>query len=250
MSQKANPISLRLKKRLNWNIWLSLQNFKNYSPFLIGGSNINELTTFILLKFNFFTNNTIITKNSKNYQFFSKIIHENNAYTNLLIESQLLVRSHFLKNQKKYLSNLFLKETVILPDITDLLFNKNKVAFFNFIKKKFLLFSPRIITYFTIKQLKKTNKFKSKNFSKSLQLGLLKLTRRFLVLFKNNLIGIKIICSGKWKKTRSGRKQKLCLRFGKIRRTSTVNTLFYNFLDQRTKFGCCSVKVWISHKIL
>jgi ribosomal protein S3 len=77
---------------------------------------------------------------------------------------------------------------------------------------------------------------------------LIKLAKFFLYIFKNNIIGLKIICSGKWKKTRSGRKQKLCIRFGKIQRTKIVNTLFYHFLTQKTKYGSFGIKIWVAHK--
>jgi hypothetical protein len=48
-----------------------------------------------------------------------------------------------------------------------------------------------------VAQLKKPNKLKNINYKRNLQLGLIKLAKFFLYIFKNNIIGLKIICSGK-----------------------------------------------------
>jgi hypothetical protein len=62
---------------------------------------------------------------------------------------------------------------------------------------QFLILSPEILTNFTVAQLKKPNKLKNINYKRNLQLGLIKLAKFFLYIFKNNIIGLKIICSGK-----------------------------------------------------
>jgi ribosomal protein S3 len=64
---------------------------------------------------------------------------------------------------------------------------------------------------------------------------------------QNHILGFKIVCSGKWKKTRSGRKQKLTIKFGQIVNSSVSNVILYDYSVQKTRFGSCSIKVWISH---
>jgi ribosomal protein S3 len=64
---------------------------------------------------------------------------------------------------------------------------------------------------------------------------------------QKSIVGLKVICSGKWKKTRSGRKQKFLVKFGRIKNPSISVATSYNYAFQKTKFGSCSIKVWISH---
>jgi ribosomal protein S3 len=56
------------------------------------------------------------------------------------------------------------------------------------------------------------------------------------------------MCSGKWKKTRSGRKQKFVVQLGRIPNSGVSNLVFFDQMTQKTKFGCFSVKVWIFMK--
>jgi ribosomal protein S3 len=76
----------------------------------------------------------------------------------------------------------------------------------------------------------------------------LSFSQALLKQLQKNIIGLKIICSGKWKKTRSGRKQKLCVKFGQIVSSKVSNTLLYDFNSQTTRFGVIGIKVWIAYK--
>jgi ribosomal protein S3 len=62
-------------------------------------------------------------------------------------------------------------------------------------------------------------------------------------------LGIKIICVGKWKKTNTGRKQKIYLKYGQIQSSNIANKILYHNISQTTKFGVCSIKIWVAHKI-
>jgi len=68
-----------------------------------------------------------------------------------------------------------------------------------------------------------------------------------LTIFHKLITGLKIECKGKWKKTRSGRKQKLNISFGKIQKNTLTNIIFYHSNSQETKYGKCSIKIWISY---
>lgn len=238
MSQKINPTNLRLKKRLNWNLFISNYDFKNYSSLWYTTQNILSLTKIVLFNLNFYTNNDVIIKNSKKYNIFSRLFNNNQIYKNLK-DLTTTTRFFYMKKQKKAIPKLNFNNRNILCEFTEKIM-LSKLPFF--------LFSPKIISYYVIKQLNEPNKLKDKNFSKNLQLGLLKITNFFLYLFKDNINGLKILCSGKWRKTRTGRKQKLCLKFGKIQNTSVSNTIFFSWVSQNTKHGSFGIKIWISHK--
>jgi len=145
---------------------------------------------------NFYTNNNVITKNSKNYHIFSRLFKNTQLYKNLYnsnipLEKRDLsptTRLFDIKKNKKAVSKLNFNNKNILCEFSEK-FMISKLPFF--------LLSPKIITYYIIKQLRESNKLKDKNVSKSLQLGLIKITNFLLYLFENNIKGLKIICSGK-----------------------------------------------------
>ena len=145
----------------------------------------------------------------------------------------------FILNRKQLLVNFGdIKKQKVLQ--------RNK--FFN---KQFLILSPRIFTNFIKKQLTTISflSWTSINFNKNLQKNILKVIRTNLRLFKFNIIGLKIIISGKWKKTNTGRTQKIYLKYGKIQNSNTRNKVIYQNIAQKTKFGMFSMKMWISQKI-
>jgi len=91
-----------------------------------------------------------------------------------------------------------------------LAFGNNSRNFFadhNFSQKKsvisslkrfnMLLLSPKIITNFVAQQLERSNPYKSNTFKRSLNIGLLKLVKYLSKNYKENLLGVKVICSGK-----------------------------------------------------
>ena len=82
------------------------------------------------------------------------------------------------------------------------------------------------------------------NLSASIPLLLTKL----LSPFKNQLLGVKVICSGRWKKTGSGRKQKLCVKYGRVRNPNLSSVILFDYITQKTKFGACGIKVWVANK--
>jgi len=105
--------------------------------------------------------------------------------------------------------------------------------------------------------MSKTTKLKNPFFNKSLQLGLLKFMIILLTYYKGfrsprapikNIIGVKIECSGRWKKTKSARTQKLCFNYGQTKKIGVVNTVFFSFLTQKTKYASCGFKVWFTFK--
>jgi len=148
------------------------------------------------MQINFFTNNLSIVKDSKNYRIFSRVIHQNNIY-NSLEEYTTQARNHYKIKQNGVLNKLYLNKKNILCEFNDFILKKTKLNFLNFTQNKFLILSPKIITLFVLRQLKETPKLKTKSFNRNFQNGLVRVANTLLFLFKNNIIGLKIICAGK-----------------------------------------------------
>jgi len=110
MGQKVNPKSLRLKKRLNWNILFNTHNFKSYANLTFTNQNVFFLIQKLFNKFHYFTNNLVVWKTSKNIRLFSKVIEEQKSYNNPHIELSTFSRFYFLKNQRKILTSLLFNQ--------------------------------------------------------------------------------------------------------------------------------------------
>jgi len=175
----------------------------------------------LLSNFNFYQNNYSITKDSKNYRIFSKILNDlqitkdlikanpSKAY-NLRTDTTKIARSHYLIKKKDTIKFLNLNLSNILTEFAD--FNKSKKSSKKFSQDHLFLIFPQLISQFATKQLSEPIKYKNYFFNKSLQLGLLKFVT---VLFSHyagydkknkrpfprvpikNIIGLKIECSGR-----------------------------------------------------
>jgi len=95
-----------------------------------------------------------------------------------------------LSQKQKLTNQLYLNNNNIFCETAQLNFSKVD-------KQQFTLFSPRIIGCFTTNQMKKPKKLKNKSFNASIYIGVLRLVKTLLMNFHNNIIGIKIIGSGK-----------------------------------------------------
>ena len=133
---------------------------------------------------------------------------------------------------------------------SDFFFSKNSKYFSLFCQNRQVLLFPKFIVAYITNQLNKSGTLKRISFRKNLNLGILTFSFKLLKHLQNTVNGLKIICSGKWKKTLSGRKQKLTIKFGKIRNSTTSNKILYYCSTQKTKYGSCGIKVWISHKVV
>ena len=204
-----------------------------------------------------FINNNTILKDAKNYRLFTNILHQKYIYSNYNYanEFNFATRNTYLEKQTNSLSKLYLNQQNISCEFGDLFLSKPRRKFVKFqslyyMQQKFLLLSPKLLAQFVLRQLKVSYKLKNRSFNRNFQTGLVKFANTLLALFPNKILGLKIICSGKWKKTRTGRKQKFILRFGKVQKATLANIIYYNKITQETKFGSCGVKVWISYKNL
>jgi len=95
-------------------------------------------------------------------------------------------------------------------------------------KNKFLILSPKFFSLFIMNEIKLTRDKQIYNFSENFKNIVSRFCKKFLIIFKNNILGIKIVFSGKWKKTRTGRKQKLTLKFGKMRNNALNEIILFD----------------------
>lgn len=252
MAQKINSFSLRLKKRANWNASFCSHNFKDYSNINIKNQQIDQaINTLFTSNFHIFPNNITLTKNSKNYQLYVKLFQKKDILSkskNNSVEFQNSDRFELLNNNTKIVNTCFLNNKNTIYTFSDFFFNKQTKSFLKITKKQLIVLSPKIIHYYISNQLKKTGILKSSIFTTNLNTGILAFCFTLLKRVKGSITGLKIVCSGKWKKTRSGRKQKLTIKFGQIINPSVATNILYDFSSQKTQFGACSIKVWIAHK--
>jgi hypothetical protein len=134
--------------------------------------------------------------------------------------------------------NFLLNQKHLIHRISDIK-TQPKTPIYEKIKNSFQVMPPKIITEFIRIQLTENTgvSLKKNNFSANLQGNILNFISLFLAEFKHDILGLKIICSGKWKKTRTGRKQKLYLKYGRIQSSNIANKIVYDTVSQKTKYG-------------
>jgi hypothetical protein len=258
MAQKVNSISLRLKKRLNWSTTGSVHNFGDYYNLVYNLSKLTKVNDKIKQKLNINHNIARIEKTSKKYQFFYEIFDQRFFFhfTKLVNSSKRTIQHFYqykqnnIKTLQLILLNFLINRKQQTHNVTSV---QNSKAFKVLNSKKMTsvqVLSPKLITEFIKKQLTEIgySTLKKGNFGNNLQGNIVNFLHYLLREFKYNLLGIKIICLGRWKKTNTGRKQKIYLKFGQIQSANIANTILYHEINQTTKYGVVSVKVWISHK--
>ena len=257
MAQKVNSLNLRLNKRLNWNTLMCTHNFNDYYNNIINSTSILNTSKKMLYDIKSLQNTTIVTKTSKNYKVNSKYLNQQFFFYLLKIvcttkrttQNFYQYRKNYLKVFQNILKFFLFNHKQLIIQLSDMNKQKKFEKQVHF-DKKFMSLSPTLITEFVNSQLSTTTfiNLTSNNFNKTLQKSLLNLIEIILQRFKYNILGVKIICVGKWKKTNTGRKQKIYLKYGQIQTSNLANKILYHNISQTTKFGVCSVKIWIAHK--
>lgn len=255
MSQKINATGLRLKKKLSWNSVFCLHNPQKYANLTVSNRQIKYATTAILSKINTYSNRLFTVRNSKTAVVYSKLIQQQQAYKNTrFYQKQMLKRMEAALSALSSLRNLSLTGNFINYQLSSLITQNSVIKkkgldrSSHFLKSSFTLLTAKLITSFISALLQKDAKTKygidTSNLSASIPLLLTKL----LSPFKNQLLGVKVICSGRWKKTGSGRKQKLCVKYGRVRNPNLSSVILFDYITQKTKFGACGIKVWVANK--
>lgn len=111
------------------------------------------------------------------------------------------------------------------------------------------VFDAQVLADFIGDQVSTSDSLRVRSFSQGLSNGIAKLT--MLVLKRSSfsktglILGVKVECSGRWKQTGSGRKQRLLFIAGNINAQSIDAVISYGFSTINTKFGTCCFKVWV-----
>lgn len=244
MAQKVNSTLFRLKRRTRWNSKFSCHNANNFSELVLKNEQITFSVYNFLDNFKYYPNNVTSVFCSKTNQLFSKLWQKqfflNNLFPLFSKRPISLAERRKTKNNDKNSS----KRGIALSD-------KYNFQFCDlFLKSKFKVMSnnllhPKIITRFLFSQFEKTFTLRNSFFIYNFKAASIFVLTRLIRKFQNEILGVKIICSGKWKKSRSGRKQKFATQFGRIPNSSVSRIVFFDQITQKTKFGCFSVKVWI-----
>jgi hypothetical protein len=139
-----------------------------------------------------------------------------------------------------------------LPKVDRATFNfKDKGAIasllFNLIPSKVLYpaLSAQVLSEYIRRQMVAPQKLKDLDFRLNLKTGISQLA--ILLLKRFDLVtpirGLRVVCSGRWSKTRSSRKQRFVYNRGSLKRLTFSAFLDYGTSTVTTKFGVCSIKV-------
>lgn len=247
MGQKINSTGLRLKKKINWKYNFSVYNFSNYSQTLLDVNQTENAVSSSLKNIKFFQNDLLILKSSKKTSLYCKLLNYKKATNNLNVHTnsnRTVCVNDLMDNSKQF---LFSSKKIQLTT-SDVYFNKNNINFTNYIKNKVNIISPLIVVSYITNYLNKDIKKKLSLSNQNIQVIIARFLDILLRYNKSGIVGIKIICSGKWKKTRSGRKQSFVIQRGLLQKSSMSNNIFFDYDAQKTKFGMFGIKVWIALK--
>jgi hypothetical protein len=106
--------------------------------------------------------------------------------------------------------------------------------------------NPEILANYIAYQITTSKQNKTPYFQKGLVFGLYSTAKIFLStlrLTKNNLVGIRIICRGRWAKTKTGRTKKISLAIGSIHSKKINSVVYHGTASKTTRFGKFMVTV-------
>ena len=253
MGQKVSSISLRLGKRLSWSSLWTAKDTNYGSKFVTSRERqhyLNNLFNYLGIH----VNELFILNSNKPTRTVAKVFNHD-SFSNVfdtghLKNSQNTTRQKYnIKDVSAISRRDHSTMDIFLSSLTGIkrkrLERANKLAVLP-------VFNAQILADYIAEQVGFPENQKSQAFRKNLLSGVAKFTIFLLKkvkLAKSNVIsGLKIECSGKWKQTASGRKQKLIFIVGNIKAQSLDQFLSFGFSTISTKFGSCSFKVWVCFK--
>lgn len=249
MGQKVIPISLRLKKKKNWNSkWIvtdveysKLLHFdlelKQYFQNIFNYKNLKLINIHIIKTSKNINVYIYIQKNAKKYYklSYNKIISHLNLYypnNNIKIFIKNIQFFEFL-NLRKNLKKIFQtikKNTRIHKTMKKMIYNFSYA---------FYTKNIQIITTYIKKTLerKKTHKKFINNSNNLLE--------EFFKMF-SNFVGYRLQFKGRLNKSK--RKKKMVFQKGKIPLNTLKYDIQYHFNEFKTPSGVCSIKLWVFFK--
>ena len=105
----------------------------------------------------------------------------------------------------------------------------------------FPVFDAGVISLFIVSQIRFPS---SKFFQKSVNTGILK-TLNYILNTNTGIVGLQVELTGRFKKNKTGRKQRSLYSYGNINTTSMTTLLSSSTTSFITRFGACSLKVSI-----
>lgn len=257
MQQKINANALRLGKRINWlSTWGEYP--KTFIKSLFFDLELRFFVKLLLDRFGFFDDNLRVKKNARVSRSSGRALSSVNligkwySYLQNIPESSKLTKELRDYKQNQYVNCLLYFFGYHVFEYRLYFAKEADKAWFHPEKRTCLpIFSGQLISNYISKQISLSMNFKDLSFKNSFETALKKIARNFAKTQNCRLVsGIKIICSGKWKKTKSGRAQSAVFRLGRLRTQSVSSLVDCGFATSVTKFGCCGVKVWVSYKSL
>jgi hypothetical protein len=160
---------------------------------------------------------------------------------NLLFQLELLFRAAII-DEPKFNSSTILNDGRLSNKKSISLLSQNIVT-----RSLIPSLNAQILSAYIKRQMSFSQKFKDSDFRSGLKVGITQLAIFLFRRFSNitPIQGLRIVCSGRWSKTRSGRKQRLVYTRGSLKRLAVSALLDYGMSTVTTKFGACSIKVWI-----
>ena len=252
MSQKVNPIVFRLGARSSW---LSVWNAKkqDYSSILLNDVEFRSSFNAFMSFFGLFPSFPLVSYSTKNSVLYSKILNRNDL---LKMKFVFNARKKELVNRKRYNLSMcsFFSKTLYLDLFNyqktserQILKNDQSHVFFNFLYFPFI--SAQVLTNFICTQIQETLKNKEVGFKKNIRRGILKVIQScFNKKTVHFISGIRLICSGRFSKTKSGRTQSLSYSLGKLNIPKVSSFLDYGYSTVTTPLGSCSLHVLLCFK--
>ena len=255
MQQKINTTAFRLGKRICWvSTWC--ENPKTFIKSFFFDLELRFFVKLVFEQLGFFEDNLRVKKNAKISRCFAKVLSFDDVigkwflYLRNITETSKLAKELRDKKQKKYSRDLTSFFGYHVFEYRSLFENEQNNTWDNTKKTTFLpVFSGQLFCNYIAKQISLSLGFKNRSFRGGFENALKKVARKCIKTHNFQLVsGIKIICSGKWKKTKNGRTQKSVIKIGRLQGQSIVCLTSYGISTSVTKFGCCGIKVWISYK--
>ena len=257
MQRKIDTNALRLGTRLNWSsTWCECP--KTFIETFLFDINSRLFLKVLFDQLRIGSDDIRLKKNSKKQLNsgkllpFSRISGKWHSYIQNITESSELAREKNNNKQNQHASSL---SPFFGCHVFDYAAHTEKISTdttFNSKNKKFLpTVSGQLLGDYIANQISASPSLKDQSFKRGLERAIKRISNEFVkARVLRMVVGIKIVCSGKWKKTKSGRSQKVVVTTGRLH-TQTVTALTsFGFATSVTKFGSCGIKVWVNYKPL
>ena len=249
MAKRVNSISLRLGKRLTWNHVWSVNRVSSATKILTG-FNTHRLTSTLLESSSNINNLSQISTNS-----FSRIyldILTSSNYTSAFdsiasISKSIPLGQNAIRDINNKLRHLSVDSHYSYSTNFDAkTLQRNKGL------NSLPALSAQVLAKYITNQIVINDSLKSQSFKSDLSNGIAKTSISILKMFQLNdstlLSGLKVECYGKWKQTNTGRKQSVKFIVGKVHTQQLSQLLSYGTSSISTRFGICTVRVWLCFK--